>query len=139
MTCLVIPAYCNLVGFSEDDQKQSNRAAGSLSSFSMMILCLFSHLRDYNSQSYFHNISSSVQVLTHRSGSAPLLSLIYSEVLKMLRLWGLLNFDAEVFFPHDHHSYPRGYPKQKGKESDHSHIMTAESLLVQVNISSSND
>nr|GLL40981.1 uncharacterized protein LOC109180270 isoform X2 [Ipomoea trifida] len=71
-------------------------------------------------------------VLTHRSGSAPLLSLIYSEVLKMLRLWGLLNFDAEIFFPLDHHSYPRGYPKKKGTESDQSHIMTAESLLVQI-------
>ncbi|XP_019185316.1 PREDICTED: uncharacterized protein LOC109180270 isoform X2 [Ipomoea nil] len=71
-------------------------------------------------------------VLTHRAGSAPLLSLIYSEVLKMLRLWGLLNFDAEVFFPLDHYSYPRGYPKKKGKESDQSHIMTAESLLVQL-------
>ncbi|XP_052111699.1 uncharacterized protein LOC107471645 [Arachis duranensis] len=40
-------------------------------------------------------------VLTHRSGSAVMLSLIYSEIMKMLRLWGLLYFDAEIFFPHE--------------------------------------
>lgn len=73
------------------------------------------------------------QVLTHRSGSASMLSLVYSEVLKMLRLWGMVNFDVEVFFPHDSHSSPRGYHKQKSKEADQSHIMTSQSLLVEVN------
>ncbi|XP_060218327.1 uncharacterized protein LOC132645382 isoform X4 [Lycium barbarum] len=68
-------------------------------------------------------------VLTHRCGSASLLSLLYSEILKMLRLWGLLSFDIEVFFPHDSSSSPRGYCKQKTKESDQSHVMTAQSLL----------
>ncbi|KAJ8529329.1 hypothetical protein K7X08_036164 [Anisodus acutangulus] len=68
-------------------------------------------------------------VLTHRYGSASQLSLIYSEILKMLRLWGLLSFDIEVFFPHDFSSSPRGYCKQKAKESDRSHVMTAQSLL----------
>lgn len=68
-------------------------------------------------------------VLTHRSGSASLLSLLYSEILKMLRLWGLLSFDIEVFFPHDSSSSPRGYCKQKTKESDQSHVLTAQSLL----------
>lgn len=53
----------------------------------------------------------------------------------MLRIWGVLNFDVEIFFPHDPHSSPRGYLKQKSKESDQSHIMTSESLLVQVTIS----
>ncbi|KAH6759819.1 hypothetical protein C2S52_009758 [Perilla frutescens var. hirtella] len=71
-------------------------------------------------------------VLTHRSGSVSMLSLIYSEILKMLRLWGVLNFDVEIFFPHDSHSSPRGYLKQKSKESDHSHIMTSQSLLVEI-------
>ncbi|GMP61004.1 hypothetical protein CsSME_00023641 [Camellia sinensis var. sinensis] len=71
-------------------------------------------------------------VLTHRLGSATMLSLIYSEILKMLRLWGLLNFDVEIFFPRDPHSLPRGYHKQKSKESDHQHIMTSQSLLVEV-------
>lgn len=75
-----------------------------------------------------------LQVLTHRSGSVSMLSLIYSEILKMLRMWGVLNFDVEIFFPHDPHSSPKGYLKQKSKESDHSHIMTSESLLVQVTI-----
>ncbi|KAL7259212.1 hypothetical protein ACSBR1_005164 [Camellia fascicularis] len=70
-------------------------------------------------------------VLTHRMGSATMLSLIYSEILKMLRLWGLLNFDVEIFFPRDPHSLPRGYHKQKSKESDHQHIMTSQSLLVE--------
>ncbi|XP_012068658.1 uncharacterized protein LOC105631226 isoform X2 [Jatropha curcas] len=68
-------------------------------------------------------------VLINRSGSAVMLSLIYSEILKMLRLWGLLDFDCEIFFPHDLHSLPRGYHKQKGKESDQQHIMTTQSLL----------
>lgn len=72
------------------------------------------------------------QVLTHRAGSIAMLSLIYSEVLKMLRLWGLVNFDVEIFFPHDHHSLPRGYDKQKSKESDQPHIITSQMLLVEV-------
>ncbi|KAL8492963.1 hypothetical protein ACS0TY_024243 [Phlomoides rotata] len=71
-------------------------------------------------------------VLTHRAGSVSMLSLIYSEILKMLRMWGLLNFDVEIFFPHDPYSSPRGYLKQKSKESDHSHVMTSQSLLVEV-------
>ncbi|XAR63533.1 hypothetical protein NMG60_11023497 [Bertholletia excelsa] len=71
-------------------------------------------------------------VLTHRVGSVTMLSLIYSEILKMLRLWGLLNFDAEIFFPRDSHSLPRGYHKQKSKESDQLHIMTSLSLLVEI-------
>uniref|UniRef100_A0A2P2JS38 Uncharacterized protein LOC105108101 isoform X1 n=1 Tax=Rhizophora mucronata TaxID=61149 RepID=A0A2P2JS38_RHIMU len=68
-------------------------------------------------------------VLTHRSGSAAMLSLIYSEILKMLRLWGLLEFDCEIFFPHDVHGLPKGYHKQKSKESDQPHIMTSQILL----------
>ncbi|KAJ7957735.1 Tetratricopeptide-like helical domain containing protein [Quillaja saponaria] len=71
-------------------------------------------------------------VLTHRSGSAAMLSLIYSEILKMLRLWGLLDFDVEIFFPHDGLSLPRGYHKQKSKESDQAHIMTTQNLLVEI-------
>ncbi|XP_048135159.1 uncharacterized protein LOC115742178 isoform X2 [Rhodamnia argentea] len=71
-------------------------------------------------------------VLTHRSGSAAMLSLIYSESLKMLRLWGLLNFDVEIFFPHDLEGLPRGYDKQKSKDSDQSHIMTSQALLVEI-------
>ena len=70
--------------------------------------------------------------MTHRSGSPAMLSLIYSEILKMLRLWGLLNFDVEIFFPHDVSSVPRGYHKQKSTESDPAHIMTSENLLVEV-------
>ncbi|KAM7267249.1 hypothetical protein ACFE04_009415 [Oxalis oulophora] len=68
-------------------------------------------------------------VLTHRSGSAVMLSLIYSEMLKMLRLWGLLDFDAEIFFPHDLHGLPRAYDKQKSRESDQAHIMTTQNVL----------
>lgn len=71
-------------------------------------------------------------VLTHRVGSASMLSLIYSEILKMLRLWGLLNFDVEIFFPHDSYGSPRGYLKQKSKESDQPHIMTSGLLLVKI-------
>ncbi|XP_057454724.1 uncharacterized protein LOC130746191 [Lotus japonicus] len=71
-------------------------------------------------------------VLTHRSGSAAMLSLIYSEILKMLRLWGLLYFDAEIFFPHDFLTLPKGYNKQKSKESDQAHIMTSGNLLVEI-------
>ncbi|PQQ10991.1 uncharacterized protein Pyn_08078 [Prunus yedoensis var. nudiflora] len=71
-------------------------------------------------------------VLTHRSGSPAMLSLIYSEILKMLRLWGFLDFDVEIFFPHDRHSLPRGYHKQKSKESDNAHILTSQGLLVEI-------
>ncbi|KAM1176083.1 hypothetical protein ACFX2I_028365 [Malus domestica] len=83
----------------------------------------------YHSESralYIHS------VLTHRSGSPAMLSLIYSEILKMLRLWGFLDFDVEIFFPHDLHSLPRGYHKQKSKESDNVHIMTSQALLVEI-------
>ncbi|KAJ4971128.1 hypothetical protein NE237_004227 [Protea cynaroides] len=71
-------------------------------------------------------------VLTHRSGSAVMLSIIYSEVLKMLRLWGFLNFDVEIYFPHNLLSLPKGYRKQESKASDQPHIMTTESLLVAI-------
>ncbi|KAJ4720285.1 Tetratricopeptide-like helical domain containing protein [Melia azedarach] len=72
------------------------------------------------------------KVLTHRSGSAVMLSLIYSEILKMLRLWGLVDFDVEISFPLDLHSLPRGYQKQKSKESDQPHIMTVQTLLEEI-------
>ncbi|XP_061344505.1 uncharacterized protein LOC133290443 [Gastrolobium bilobum] len=71
-------------------------------------------------------------VLTHRTGSAAMLSLIYSEILKMLRLWGLLCFDAEIFFPHDVHTLPKGYHKLKSKESDQAHVMTSGNILVEI-------
>ncbi|XP_019055633.1 PREDICTED: uncharacterized protein LOC104611368 [Nelumbo nucifera] len=61
-----------------------------------------------------------------------MLSLIYSEMLKMLRMWGLLDFDVEIYFPHDLESLPRGYCKQRSKVSDEPHIMTSQSLLVEI-------
>ncbi|XP_047948725.1 uncharacterized protein LOC125194508 isoform X2 [Salvia hispanica] len=61
-----------------------------------------------------------------------MLSLIYSEILQILHMLGVLNFDVEIFFPRDLHSSPRGYLKQKSKESDQSHIMTSQSLLVEI-------
>ncbi|KAG6791104.1 hypothetical protein POTOM_000215 [Populus tomentosa] len=72
------------------------------------------------------------KVLTHRSGSAVMLALIYSEILKTLRLWSLLDFDCEIFFPHDNHGLPKGYHKQKSKESDHQHILTSLTLLEKI-------
>uniref|UniRef100_A0A0D3EM93 Protein SirB1 N-terminal domain-containing protein n=1 Tax=Oryza barthii TaxID=65489 RepID=A0A0D3EM93_9ORYZ len=71
-------------------------------------------------------------VLTCRLGSALMLSLIYSEILKMLRLYGLLEFNVEIFFPHDLNSLPRGYDKHKSKLGDEPHIMTSKSLLVEI-------
>ncbi|KAK8516938.1 hypothetical protein V6N12_032138 [Hibiscus sabdariffa] len=71
-------------------------------------------------------------VLTHRSGSALMLSIIHSEILKMFRMWGLLDFDVEIFFPRDHDGLPRAYDKQKSKESDQPHIMTVQMLLEEV-------
>lgn len=70
-------------------------------------------------------------VLTCRSGSALMLALIYSEILKTVRTYGLLDFDAEIFFPNDLNSLPRGYDKQKSKLVDEPHIMTSKSLLVE--------
>ncbi|EEF49558.1 conserved hypothetical protein [Ricinus communis] len=72
------------------------------------------------------------KVLMHLSGSAALLSLIYSEVLKMLRLWDLFDFDYEIFFPHELHALPRGYDKQKSTESDQKHIMITQTLLEEI-------
>ncbi|KAG9459643.1 hypothetical protein H6P81_004151 [Aristolochia fimbriata] len=71
-------------------------------------------------------------VLTRRSGSAAMLSLIYSEMLKLLRLWGFMDFDAEIYYPLDAVNLPRGYHKQKSKVSDDIHILTSESLLVEI-------
>ncbi|KAH9658211.1 transglut core2 domain-containing protein [Citrus sinensis] len=71
-------------------------------------------------------------VLTHRTGSAVMLSLIYSEILKMLRIWGLIDFDVEISFPLDLYSLPRGYQKQKSKDSDQPHIITVQMLLEEI-------
>ncbi|CAO2184962.1 unnamed protein product [Urochloa humidicola] len=71
-------------------------------------------------------------VLTCRSGSALMLALIYSEMLKTVRIYGLLNFDAEISFPTDLVGLPRGYDKQKSKLGDEPHIMTAKSFLVEI-------
>ncbi|XP_062196316.1 uncharacterized protein LOC133899347 [Phragmites australis] len=71
-------------------------------------------------------------VLTCRSGSALMLSLIYSEVLKTVQIYGLLDFSAEIFFPHDPNSLPRGYNKHRSKLGDEPHIMTSKSLLVEI-------
>lgn len=71
-------------------------------------------------------------VLTHRCGSTVILSLIYSEILKILRFCGVYEFDVEIYHPHDLHGLPRAYDKKKSKESDHSHILTTESLLVKM-------
>ncbi|GKB63051.1 hypothetical protein Tco_0919237 [Tanacetum coccineum] len=71
-------------------------------------------------------------VLTHRVGSMSMLSLIYSEILKMIRLWGLINFDVEISSPTDSHGSPRGYIKQKTTEFDQQHIVTTESLLLKI-------
>ncbi|XP_042513636.1 uncharacterized protein LOC122088431 isoform X2 [Macadamia integrifolia] len=70
--------------------------------------------------------------LANRSGSALMLSLIYSEVLKMLHLWGLFNFDVEIDFPHDLTTLPRGYDKKNSEMADQPHIMTSQSLLVEI-------
>ncbi|KAK9682796.1 hypothetical protein RND81_10G097000 [Saponaria officinalis] len=71
-------------------------------------------------------------VLAQRCGTVAVLSLIHSEVLKTLQLWGVINFDVEIYYPHDLVSLPRAYNKKKGTASDQQHIMTAESLLVEI-------
>jgi len=63
-----------------------------------------------------------------------MLALIYSEILKTVRIYGLLDFDPEIFFPNDLNSLPRGYDKQKGKLGNEPHIMTSKSLLVEVSL-----
>ncbi|XP_043722132.1 uncharacterized protein LOC122669437 isoform X3 [Telopea speciosissima] len=70
--------------------------------------------------------------LANRSGSALMLSLIYSEVLKMLRLWDLFNFDVEIDFPHDLVTLPRGYDKKNSEMADQPYIMTSQSLLLEI-------
>ncbi|KAG6384087.1 hypothetical protein SASPL_156117 [Salvia splendens] len=75
---------------------------------------------------------SSVPLPNDNYTSVSMLSLIYSEILQILRMFGVLNFDVEIFFPRDSHSSPRGYLKQKIKEPDQSHIMTSQSLLVEI-------
>ncbi|CAI9269676.1 unnamed protein product [Lactuca saligna] len=72
------------------------------------------------------------QVLTHRVGSMCMLSLIYFEILKMLLMWGLVNYDVEILSPNDSYGSPRGYLKQRSTEYDHQHIMTTESLILKV-------
>ena len=63
-----------------------------------------------------------------------MLALIYSEILKTVRIYGLLDFDAEIFFPTDPNGLPRGYDKQKSKLGDEPHIMTSKSFLVEVSL-----
>ncbi|KAL4203679.1 hypothetical protein AMTRI_Chr01g129200 [Amborella trichopoda] len=71
-------------------------------------------------------------VLTRRTGSLVMIAVIYSEMVKMLRLYGVVDFDIEIYFPHDLVSLPQGYDKQKSKVSDEPHIMTPLSLLVEM-------
>ncbi|XP_020585835.1 uncharacterized protein LOC110028357 [Phalaenopsis equestris] len=71
-------------------------------------------------------------VLTCRSGSGVLLSLIYSEMLKTLRVCGFLDFDVEIYNPCDYFSFPTGYQKQKFKFSDQPHILSSKLLLVEI-------
>ncbi|XP_051149481.1 uncharacterized protein LOC127264124 isoform X5 [Andrographis paniculata] len=78
------------------------------------------------------SISVNRKVLRHRLGSVSMLSIIYSEILKVLRIWGVVDFDVEIFFPRDSHSCPKGYQKQKSTESDQLHVMTTQSLLVEM-------
>jgi hypothetical protein len=62
-----------------------------------------------------------------------MLSLIYSEVLKMIKISGFLDFDAEIYCPDSQERIlPRGYDKKKSKISDEAHIMTSKNLLVKV-------
>ena len=100
-------------------------------------LWLLSHLDVINLLSMTHlvfYVFCNVQVLTCRSGSALMLALIYSEILKTVRIYGLLDFDAEIFFPTDLNSLPRGFDKQKSKLGDEPHIMTSKSFLVEVSL-----
>ncbi|WCJ39129.1 hypothetical protein M5689_020143 [Euphorbia peplus] len=68
-------------------------------------------------------------VLMEGCGSAAMLSLIYSETLKVLRMWSFLDFDCEILFPVDRFGLPSGYHKQKMKDSDQEHILTTQTLL----------
>ena len=74
------------------------------------------------------------QAFTCRSGSASMLSLTYSQMLKTIGLYGLPDFDEEISFPHDLNGLPRGYEKQKNKLSDEPNIRTSKSLLVEVSL-----
>ncbi|XP_065868838.1 uncharacterized protein [Euphorbia lathyris] len=71
-------------------------------------------------------------VLMEGSGSAAMLSLIYSETLKVLRRLTFLDFDCEIFFPLDRFGLPRGYNKRKMKNSDQPHIVTTQILLQEI-------
>ncbi|KAK8929030.1 hypothetical protein KSP39_PZI017559 [Platanthera zijinensis] len=71
-------------------------------------------------------------VLTCRSGTAIMLSLIFSEMLKTLRICGFLDFDVEIYYPCDNLCLPSGYQKQKSKFSDQRHILTSKSLVVEI-------
>ena len=63
--------------------------------------------------------------MTHQSGSAAMFAPVCSGIVKMLWLWSLLDYDCEIFFPHDNHGLPRGYLSQaENKESDHQNEMT---------------
>lgn len=130
--------YFFLSGFSENECKESiNRTKIIISSLSMKFILLSPSMfsvgrkRDHRGN-VWGLIYHCVQVLTHRTGSAVMLSLIYSEILKMLRIWGLIDFDVEISFPLDLYSLPRGYQKQKSKDSDQPHIITVQMLLEEV-------
>lgn len=71
-------------------------------------------------------------VLTCRSGTTIMLSLIYSEMLKTLRICGFLDFDVEIYYPCDNLCLPSGYQKQRSKFSDQTHILTSKSLVVEI-------
>ncbi|CAI9302249.1 unnamed protein product [Lactuca saligna] len=53
-------------------------------------------------------------------------------ILKMLHMWGLVNCDVEISSPNDSYVSPKGYLKQRSTESEHQHIKTTESMLLNV-------
>lgn len=81
-------------------------------------------------------------VLTRHTGSVIMLALIYSEILKMVKIYGLLDHDIEIDVPHHPTQLPRGHIlsnlsgdkghlKVKDGSDDAPHILTTQMFLTE--------
>lgn len=82
-------------------------------------------------------------VLTRHTGSVIMLALIYSEILKMVKIYGLLDHDIEIDVPHHPTQLPRGHIlsnlsgdkghlKVKDGSDDAPHILTTQMFLTEI-------
>ncbi|KAI5059266.1 hypothetical protein GOP47_0025585 [Adiantum capillus-veneris] len=74
-------------------------------------------------------------VLTRRLGNPAILAIIYSELVKILKSWGVIDFVVDMIPPEDKFSLPRPVPRkppQSTLEEASLQLLTPKGLLVEI-------